>query len=1172
MTVTTDFIHLRVHTEYSLVDGTVRIKPLMSAVAENNMPAIALTDQGNLFAMVKFTRAALSAGIKPLIGVDVWVRTNDEQSQAFRMVFLCQNHQGYLNLSMMISRSYLEGQQGGVPYIQSEWVTQYSEGLIVLSGGREGDVGRALISGNEAEAAQRLQHWKHCFGDRYYLELQRTGRENEEHYINLAVNLAITTDTPVVATNDVHFLSPEEFEAHEVRVCIHDGRTLDDPRRQKNYTEQQYLRSTEEMQALFQDIPEALQNTVEIARRCNLETRLGKSYLPQFPIPEGETTDSYFTKVSEQGLAKRLDKILDPSDENYALRKKEYEDRLKIEIDVITDMGFPGYFLIVADFIHWAKENDIPVGPGRGSGAGSLVAYAQEITDIDPLEFDLLFERFLNPERVSLPDFDIDFCMEGRDRVIDYVAQTYGRESVSQIITYGSMAAKAVVRDVGRVMGQPYGFVDRIAKAVPFELGMTLTRALEESDDLKKAYEEEEEVTAIIDMALSLEGLSRNAGKHAGGVVISPTVLTDFTPLYCEEGGGSVVTQFDKDDVEAVGLVKFDFLGLRTLTIIDWAVKNINHQRSANNEELLDISTLPLDDQETFELFRASNTTAVFQLESRGMKDLISRLLPDSFEDIIALVALFRPGPLQSGMVDDFILRKRGVADVDYFHPDLKHILSPTYGVILYQEQVMQIAQVLAGYTLGGADMLRRAMGKKKAEGMAEQRDIFIKGAVARDVDAKLATRIFDLMEKFAGYGFNKSHSAAYAMLSYQTAWLKAHYPAEFMAAVLSADMDNTDKVVSLIEDCSIQELEVLPPNINQSFYKFSVLDPKSVLYGLGAIKGVGESALEGIIEEREKEGQFTDLYDFCHRCDSRKVNRRTLDALIKSGALDSLGMNRASLMASLNNVLQLADQNQKNAQTGQNDMFGSSTETDSPTNVHEVKVSDWDDDTRLFNEKETLGLYLTGHPINRYEKEIRQFTECALNDVDGLVPAGTNYRYSKKNQREVTLAGLMNKFRTRKTKQGKKMVTVELDDRTARVDMVLFEGTHEKYAHLLQKDKLVIVEGVVSYDDFSARYQIRANALYDITQAREKFSRCLEIRVDKTKANGDWSDEKMTSQLNDVLQTYREGKCPVCIQYVSDTENTRLALGDDWNVQPSDELMNRLRHLFSDDQINIIY
>jgi len=962
------FIHLRVHTEYSLVDGLVRVKPLMQALAADEMPAVALTDQSNLFAMVKFTRAALGAGIKPVIGVDALVRYGDDQEAPFQMVLLAQNKEGYLNLSQLISKSYLEGQHRGVPIIQAEWIEQYANGIIALSGGRQGDIGRALLAGQSDLAEQRLKTWMASFKDRFYIELQRTGRENEETYIAEAVALAIKHDVPVVATNDVRFLTADEFDAHETRVCIHDGRTLDDPRRPKKYTEQQYLRSSEEMQQLFEDIPEALANTVEIAKRCNLEIRLGESFLPQFPIPEGETEESYFCRVSREGLEQRLKVLLDDSADDYAVKRKEYDDRLQVELDVINNMGFPGYFLIVADFIQWSKDNQIPVGPGRGSGAGSLVAYALKITDIDPLKFDLLFERFLNPERVSLPDFDVDFCMDGRDRVIDYVARKYGRDSVSQIITYGTMAAKAVVRDVGRVMGQPYGFVDRLAKMIPFEIGMTLTKALDEADDLKAAYDNEEEVTLLLDMALSLEGLARNAGKHAGGVVISPTVLTDFSPLYCEEGGASVVTQFDKDDVEAVGLVKFDFLGLRTLTIIDWAVKHVNRRREKEGEEALVIELLPLDDQPTFDLLQAANTTAVFQLESRGMKDLITRLCPDNFEDIVALVALFRPGPLQSGMVDDFINRKHGRAEVDYFHPDLEQVLTPTYGVILYQEQVMQIAQVLANYTLGGADMLRRAMGKKKVEVMAEQRDLFMKGAVARGVDADLATHIFDLMEKFAGYGFNKSHSAAYALLSYQTAWLKAHYPAEFMAAVMSADMDNTDKVVGLIEDCHEQRVEVLPPDINQSDYQFSVPDTKSVLYGLGALKGVGEAALDGIIAERKTNGMFADLYDFCRRSDTRKVNRRVMEALIKSGAMDSLGQNRASLMASLSNAVQLAEQNQKNASVGQDDMFGSSDEPDRHANVHNVEVDDWDDETRLSNEKETLGLYLTGHPITRYE------------------------------------------------------------------------------------------------------------------------------------------------------------------------------------------------------------
>ena len=1166
------FIHLRVHTEYSLVDGVVRVKPLMNTLVEQGMPAVALTDQGNLFAMVKFYKAALGSGIKPIIGVDAWVSDADSQAQPYRMLLLCQNREGYLNLSQLISKSFLEGQQRGIPIIQSAWIDEKNDGLIALSGGREGDVGRALIAGNHEEAEQRLQHWKATFGDRYYLELQRTGRENEEHYIAEAVSLAIKTATPVVATNDVRFIKSDDFEAHEVRVCIHDGRTLDDPRRQKSYSEQQYLRTAEEMQALFEDIPEALQNSVEIARRCNLEVRLGESFLPQFPIPQGETTDSYFTRVSREGLAKRLEVLLDPAAEDYQQRKAEYEERLQIEMDVIINMGFPGYFLIVADFIQWSKDNGIPVGPGRGSGAGSLVAYAMKITDLDPLEFDLLFERFLNPERVSLPDFDVDFCMDRRDEVIDYVARKYGRDSVSQIITYGTMAAKAVVRDVGRVMAQPYGFVDRIAKMIPFEIGMTLTKALEESEDLKKAYDDEEDVHAIIDMALSLEGLARNAGKHAGGVVISPTVLTDFTPLYCEEGGNSVVTQFDKDDVESAGLVKFDFLGLRTLTIIDWAVKHINKRREREGEQPLAIEEIALEDEGTFKLLQAANTTAVFQLESRGMKDLITRLQPDTFEDIVALVALFRPGPLQSGMVDDFINRKHGRAEVDYFHPDLEPVLTPTYGVILYQEQVMQIAQVLAGYTLGGADMLRRAMGKKKPEEMAKQREIFMKGAVERDVDKDLATLIFDLMEKFAGYGFNKSHSAAYALLSYQTAWLKFHYPAEFMAAVLSSDMDNTDKVVGLIEDCHKQNLEVRPPGINESVYQFGVHDPQTVIYGLGAIKGVGGAALDGIIEERETNGPFEDLYDFCRRNDTRKVNRRVMEALIKAGAMDALGTNRASLMASLNNAMQLAEQNQSAALAGQNDLFGSDDAPDEHANVHVVEVDDWEDEIRLFNEKETLGLYLTGHPIDRYEEELRQFTDCSLADVAGIAPMDTGGNGYRQRGKQCRLAGLMISLRTRKTARGGKMVTAVLDDRTARIEMTIFDDVNEQYGHLLQKDKLLIVEGAVSWDDFNGAWNMRAKTVYDITQAREHFSRCLEISVNKTRFNGDWSSTNITQQLTSVLQTYREGTCPVCVNYNSGTETTRLTLGDDWKIQPTDELLNRLQNLLSDEQVRMVY
>jgi len=695
------FVHLHVHSEYSLVDGVVRLKPLVNAVAEAGMPAVAVTDQSNMFAMVKFYRAAMAAGIKPVIGVELWVLNPDQPAKPWRLVLLCKNRQGYKHLTELVSRSYLEGQHQSVPMLCQAWLEDASSGLIALSGGREGDIGEALLSGNRELAEQRLDAWLRLFPGHFYLEVQRTGREGEEDCLHATVDLAAGYNVPVVATNDVHFLKPDDFEAHEARVCINDGRTLDDPRRAKRHSEQQYLRSPQEMQTLFADLPEALENSVEIAKRCNLELTLGENYLPEFPVPDGMDMDSYFRQQAQQGLEDRLATLFDTQSTEFQELRKPYDERLRTELDVIIAMGFPGYFLIVADFIQWAKKNGVPVGPGRGSGAGSLVAYALTITDLDPLKYELLFERFLNPERVSMPDFDVDFCMEGRDRVIDYVAEHYGREKVSQIITYGSMSAKAVVRDVGRVLGHPYGFVDRIAKLIPFEIGITLDKALEQEEALRELYQEDEEVRALLELARSLEGLSRNAGKHAGGVVISPTKLTDFTPVYCEQGGVNIVSQFDKDDVEAVGLVKFDFLGLRTLTIIDWALQTVNKQRVEQGEPALDIAFIPLDDPATFELLKTAHTTAVFQLESRGMKDMIKNLQPDAFEEIIALVALYRPGPLQSGMVETFINRKHGRVKVEYPHPDVESILKPTYGVILYQEQVMQIAQVLAGYTLG---------------------------------------------------------------------------------------------------------------------------------------------------------------------------------------------------------------------------------------------------------------------------------------------------------------------------------------------------------------------------------------------------------------------------------------------------------------------------------------
>ena len=1158
------FVHLRLHTEFSLVDSTIRIKQLMPAVEEAGMPAVAMTDQNNLFGMVKFYRAARAQGLKPLFGVDVLLEDEDDESLLYHMILLCQNNEGYHNVTKLISRSYMKGQKLGIPRVQRSWIEEFSEGVIALSGACDGDVGYALLAGNKAQASARLKHWLKVFPDRYYLEIQRTGRTNEDEYLHEVIALATETNTAVVATNDARFLAAKDFEAHEARVCIHDGFTLDDKTRPKVYSDQQYLRSADEMIELFVDIPEAIENTIEIAKRCTVELTLGKNYLPEFPIPEGMTEAEYFSQLSKEGLEVRLKELFDTEADDFADIRKPYDERLQVELDVINDMGFPGYFLIVADFIQWSKDNDIPVGPGRGSGAGSVVAYVLKITDIDPLKYDLLFERFLNPERVSMPDFDIDFCMDKRDLVIDYVARTYGRDKVSQIITYGSMAAKAVVRDVGRVLNHPYGFVDRIAKLIPFEMKMTLTKAMEQEPDLKELYEQDEDVATLMDLALKLEGLTRNVGKHAGGVLISPSELVDFTPLYCDDEGGSVVSQFDKDDVEAVGLVKFDFLGLRNLTIIDWAVKSINVMREKQGEDAIRIEDIPLDDQKSFELLQSAKTTAVFQLESHGMKELIKRLHPDVFEDIIALVALYRPGPLQSGMVDDFVNRKKGISKVTYQHPDLEPILQPTYGVIVYQEQVMQIAQVLAGYSLGGADMLRRAMGKKKPEEMAKQRSIFMEGAEKNEVGTASATEIFDLMELFAEYGFNKSHSAAYALVSYQTIWLKAHYPAAFMAAVLSADMDNTEKVVIFVEDCRQMELNVVPPDINRSHYKFISENEGNVIFGLGAIKGAGESAVAEIIEERDKNGAFKSLAEMCQRVKSRKISKRILETLIKAGAFDKLGANRRSLLEGLPEIVRIAVQQHRDEDVGQNDLFGGSVAVAQDEKVT-PKLEEWEEKQRLKLEKDALGLYLTGHPIDAYEGEVDQLrsrTLKAMAEDDGRV------KYQKK---PITLVGLVSAIRTQTTDKGKRAF-VTLDDKTAYYEIFIFSNVFEQYEDLIQKDEVLIVEGSLNSDYTTGAVRLRIEALHNIESARNQFLRRLTLNVDKSQtANGllDKLDELLPTQGLDGDQ---KGQCPVFIAYETDNEKAEIRLGADVSAPLADDDLKLLKKALGDDRVRLIY
>lgn len=1143
------FVHLRLHTEFSLSDGLVRIEELI----EQEVLCIAVTDQMNLFAAVKFYEAARSAGIKPILGVDCWLANLQNEKQPTRFSLLCQNQLGYQNLTRLISRAYLEGQINGVPTIDFSWLQDHALGLIVLSGAREGEIGQTLLNDNYQQAPELLQKWQQLFPGRFYLELQRTGKPNEEQYIQKVIQLAHQHQVPVVATNDVRFLSSDDFEAHEARVCIHEGYVLEDPKRPRNYTNQQYLRTSQEMQKLFSDIPESLTNTVEIAKRCNLELSLGKSYLPNFPIPDGMTAADYLKQKSQDGLTSRLAVILakQTADTDLQTIQNTYHKRLLTELDVINNMGFAGYFLIVADFIHWAKQNAIPVGPGRGSGAGSLVAYALQITDLDPLPYDLLFERFLNPERISMPDFDIDFCMDKRDLVIAYVSERYGRDAVSQIITFGTMAAKAVIRDVGRVLAYPYGMVDKLAKLIPFEIGITLQKALKQEDELKNRYEQEDDVRTLIDLALKLEGLTRNVGKHAAGVVIAPSKLTDFTPLYCEAGGGDLVTQFDMEDIQTAGLVKFDFLGLRTLTIIDWALQTINTKRRTQNLPDLDINHIPINDTKTFALLKAYATTAIFQLESRGMRDLVKRLQPDTFEDIIALVALFRPGPLQSGMVEDFINRKHGKAAIEYLHPLLEPILGATYGIIVYQEQVMQIAQVLAGYTLGGADLLRRAMGKKKAEEMAKHREIFVAGATTRNVDARIATNIFDLMEMFADYGFNKSHSAAYALVSYQTAWLKAHYPSEFMAAVLSSDMDNTDKVVALLTECQSMKLKVLPPNINQSQYQFTVDEDGSIIFGLGAIKGAGESAIENIIINRKQQGLFKDILDFCCRIDTRKVNKRVLEALVRSGSLDSLGKNRATLFNSLNSAVQAADQHTQN-NNKQKDLFGA-------TSVQQITIADeeeWSDEIRLQGEKATLGFYLSGHPLQRYENELKQIAPTSLIEL-------TNSRQNK----SVTIAGWVANIKVLYTKRGDRMGVILLEDHSGKIELTIFSDTFTTYKDLLNKDQLLIAQGEITIDEFTGNQRIIAKKIFDITTAREQFGGEIIIQVAAAQLSPSFIDN-----LRQILTPYVDGYCPIAIHYQKDDSKAMLYLGEKWRVKPTDDLIKDLNKFLSNNAVVVNY
>ncbi|MBJ6977984.1 MULTISPECIES: DNA polymerase III subunit alpha [unclassified Luteimonas] len=1106
------FVHLTLHSEYSLADSTIRIPELVKRCVAMGQPSVAVTDRNNLFSLVKFFRAAEGAGIKPIAGADISMAEGDEPPAT--LTLLCRDHDGYLSLSRLLTRAWMEGQRHDGVVVRPDWLREDHAGLFALAG-RQSPAGRLVAGGRHDQAEAWVRDWSGVFGDGLHLTLARAGFADEAAFNDFALQAASLCAVPVVAGNEVRFIDREGFEAHEARVCIASGRVLDDPRRPREYTAEQYLKSGEEMAALFADVPDAIDNAVALAQRCNLELRLGTYHLPAFPVPDQHTLDSWIRSEARDGLARRLEHA--PLAEGHD--RASYAARLETELDVIIRMGFPGYFLIVSDFIRWGKEQGIPVGPGRGSGAGSLVAWALEITDLDPLPYDLLFERFLNPERVSMPDFDIDFCMDRRDEVIDYVARKYGRDRVSQIITYGTMAAKAVVRDAGRALGYPFGLVDGIAKLVPMTLGVSLPDALGRtekgkkddawrSDELIARYGDEDDVRELIDLALQLEDLTRNAGKHAGGVVIAPSPLSDFCPLFAEHDGDGAgrnpVTQFDKDDVEAIGLVKFDFLGLRTLTIIDWAVKAINRRHAGDDAPPLDIASLPLTDTKTYELFARGDTVAVFQFESRGMRELLKRARPDRFEDLIALVSLYRPGPMD--LIPDFIERKHGRAEVQYPHPLLEPVLAPTYGVVVYQEQVMQTAQILGGYSLGGADLLRRAMGKKKVEEMARERAKFEDGAqLTHGIEPRVSGPIFDLLEKFAGYGFNKSHAAAYALVSYQTAWLKAHYPAEFMAAVLSSDMDSTDKVVGFLAEARTLGLEMLPPDVNHSSYMFEANDPRTLRYGLGAVKGVGQGACEAIAAERGTGGAYVDLLDFCRRTGPARLNRRTLEALVNAGALDALGPNRASLMLQLPEVLKAVDQLAREREAGQASLFGGFAEPEAAAaQISLPEVPEWPLAQKLAGERDTLGHYLSGHPLDPYRKELQALVGADLGQLDALWESGSSMRKGGNGngeggrggwRQEVTaiLAGQVTGIR----KRGESQAFVVLEDGRGRIECAFFSEAWMEHAPLLTTGRIVVVEGGLREDEFSGGFSLRARRAWDFHEVCNQSARRLSLRLD---------------------------------------------------------------------------
>ncbi len=1145
-----DFVHLHVHSEYSLVDGIIRIDELVEHSKSLGYHSVALTDLTNLFGLIEFYRSARKTGIKPIVGSEINI-AKDKDSFAAPLVLLAKNKQGYINLTKLVSKAYVDGQIDGEPIVLFSWLEDLCEGIIALSGGMDGHIGNSILAGNEQLSESRVDFFQKVFKDNFFIEIHRTGKENETEYNNAAVKLAAKKGVPLVATNNVRFLnavdpdiSPSDFEAHEARVCIQSGHILDDPRRPKKYTVEQFFRSKEEMLELFSDLPEALINSVKIAEKCNIDLELGKFYLPDFEVPETYSREDFLRKISKEGLSRRMD-IIRKSTDPYHLDEQIYFERLDYELDMICKLDFAGYFLIVADFVNWAQQNDIPVGPGRGSGAGSIVAYALGITAIDPIKYDLLFERFLNPERVSNPDFDIDFCIEGRDKVLEYVTNKYGKDSVAQISTRGTMAARAVLRDVVRVLGKPYGFGDRLAKAIPDILGISLEEAYKEKQ-FKETIDESEESKEVFDMALKLEGLSRSVGTHAAGVVIAPTALTDFTPLFLDVDKGTVASQFDMGDVESAGLVKFDFLGLKTLTIIDQSVKRINSKVN-NKDEEIDIENLSLKDPHTFELLQRGQTTAIFQLESRGMRDYLKQLVPNDFEDIVSMNALYRPGALGMNMVDSYINRKHGKEEVTYGHEAVEKILSTTYGVIVYQEQVMQIAQELSGFTLGQADILRRAMGKKKKEEMESLRSTFVEGAVKKDVNERYAANLFDQIEQFAGYGFNRSHSVGYALIAYQTAWLKAHFPAEFMASVLSCDLGNTDNIQLFVEDCKNIGLSVLSPDVNRSSYRFEDLDSNTILYGLGAIKGIGESLVEQIVSERKKE-KFKDMYDFSLRVGFNRINKRILTTLIGSGALDSLG-EREDLFRRIDSCLKSAEQASERNKSNIKDLFGE--EIIKPS---EEKINQDIEFDKISAEWNALGFYLDSHPLENKKKEVRNMCGFFISELQS----------ETHTQR---IAGCLIQFNVRQGKRGR-FAFATLDDGSGKIEVSIWAETFEKYRNLLKKGQVLVVEGMVDKDDYSdsVKYKIIAERILTFDQARYEYIKNIKIDIED-------NNEDTLELINSLKQVANssEGNS-VVISYKGNSAKADIVLPDNFSVKIDDSSIRYLDKRFGAENVQFVY